>query len=84
MIVEGLGGGLPAERLARPAVEGGRNGGELIPEMSVTVRLEDDVDISRGDILADPASPPIAARTLEAHVCWMIDRPLTQGARLAM
>ncbi len=52
--------------------------------MSVTVRLEDDVDISRGDILADPASPPIAARTLEAHVCWMIDRPLTQGARLAM
>jgi sulfate adenylyltransferase large subunit len=57
---------------------------EAIPEMSVTVHLEDDIDISRGDMLADPASPPIAARNLEAHVCWMIDRPLVAGARLAM
>jgi bifunctional enzyme CysN/CysC len=55
-----------------------------IPEMSITVHLEDDIDVSRGDMLADPASPPVAARTLEAQVCWMIDRPLTAGARLAM
>jgi len=58
--------------------------GEAIPEMSVTVHLEDDIDISRGDMLADPTCPPIVARTLEAHVCWMIDRPLVAGARLAM
>lgn len=57
---------------------------EAIPEMSVTVHLEDDIDVSRGDMLADPASPPLAARSLEAHVCWMIDRPLTAGTRLAM
>ena len=56
-----------------------------IPPMSVTIRLADDLDVSRGDMLADPAAPPVvASRELEARVCWMSDRPLEPRARLAV
>ena len=51
---------------------------------SVVVRLQDDVDVGRGDMLADPADPPIAARELEAYVCWMSERPVETGARLGV
>jgi sulfate adenylyltransferase subunit 1 (EFTu-like GTPase family) len=55
-----------------------------IPPMSVTIRLADDLDVSRGDLLADPADPPVVARELEARVCWMSERPLGPRARLAV
>jgi bifunctional enzyme CysN/CysC/sulfate adenylyltransferase subunit 1 len=55
-----------------------------IPPMSVTIRLTDDVDVSRGDMLADPAHPPTVARELQARVCWMSDKPLEPRARLAV
>jgi sulfate adenylyltransferase large subunit len=55
-----------------------------IPPMSVTIRLTDDVDVSRGDMLADPAAPPTVARELQARVCWMSEKPLEPGARLAV
>jgi bifunctional enzyme CysN/CysC/sulfate adenylyltransferase subunit 1 len=55
-----------------------------IPPMSVTVRLTDDLDVSRGDMLADPADPPTVARELQARVCWMSERPLEPRARLAV
>ena len=55
---------------------------EALPGESVTILLEDDVDVSRGDLLADPARPPIAARELTARVCWMSERPLEERARL--
>ena len=55
-----------------------------IPPMSVTVRLTDDLDVSRGDMLADPADPPTVARELDARVCWMSERPLEPRARLAV
>jgi sulfate adenylyltransferase large subunit len=55
-----------------------------IPPMSVTVRLADDIDVSRGDMLADPVAPPVVARELRARVCWMSDRPLEPRARLAV
>jgi sulfate adenylyltransferase subunit 1 (EFTu-like GTPase family) len=48
----------------------------------VTLRLEDDVDVSRGDMLADPDQPPVAARELTARVAWMSERPLDESARL--
>jgi sulfate adenylyltransferase subunit 1 len=51
---------------------------------SVVVRLADDVDVARGDMLGDPADPPAAARELEARVCWMSERPVQTGARLAV
>ena len=54
------------------------------PLESVTIRLADDVDVSRGDMLADPEAPPIVARELEARVCWMSERPLTPRTKLAV
>jgi sulfate adenylyltransferase large subunit len=51
---------------------------------SVVVRLADPIDASRGDMLCDPADPPLAARELEATVCWMSERPVKTGARLAI
>ena len=55
-----------------------------IPPMSVTIRLADDLDVSRGDMLADPADPPTVARELAARVCWMSERPLEPRAKLAV
>jgi sulfate adenylyltransferase subunit 1 (EFTu-like GTPase family) len=52
--------------------------------MSVTIRLEDDLDIPRGEMLVDPADQPVCARTLEATVCWMAERPVQVGARLGI
>jgi sulfate adenylyltransferase subunit 1 (EFTu-like GTPase family) len=54
------------------------------PPMSVTIRLEDDLDVGRGDLLGDPADPPVAARELEARICWMSEDPLEPRARLAI
>ena len=55
-----------------------------LPGMSVTIRLDDNLDVSRGDLLCDPDDPPVTARQLEATVCWMSERPLQAGARLAV
>jgi len=57
---------------------------EAVPGQSVTVRLGDDVDVSRGDLLADPERPPTVARELDARVCWMSERPLEARERLAV
>src|SRR3954454_16918906 len=57
---------------------------EAFPPQSVTVRLEDDVDASRGDVLvaADGAAGESQVRReIDADVCWFADRPLRPGAR---
>jgi bifunctional enzyme CysN/CysC len=54
---------------------------EAFPPMSVSVRLADDVDVSRGDMLCDPDRPPALVRELTATICWMSERPLLPGAR---
>ena len=53
-----------------------------VPPMSVTIRLEDDLDVSRGDMLADPERAPTVARELEATLCWMSERPLLPRSRV--
>jgi sulfate adenylyltransferase large subunit len=55
-----------------------------VPGMSVTIRLADDLDVSRGDMLADPEQAPIVARELEATVCWMAEKPLEPRTKLAI
>ena len=55
-----------------------------VPGQSVVVRLADHVDVSRGDMLCGPTERPVAARALEANVCWMSERPVQTGARLAV
>lgn len=46
---------------------------EAFPPMSVTLRLEDDIDISRGDMICRPNNQPHVSQELEAMVCWMAD-----------
>ena len=56
---------------------------EAFPPMSVTLLLDDDVDISRGDLICRPHNRPAAAQDIEGMVCWMTaDRPLTPRSRL--
>jgi bifunctional enzyme CysN/CysC len=58
---------------------------EAVPPMSVTIRLADDVDVSRGALIASVAYPPKAAREIEAWVCWMSEKTnLTAGTRYAI
>jgi bifunctional enzyme CysN/CysC len=54
---------------------------EAYPPLSVTIRLEDDIDVSRGDMLCRPANRPKEAKDIEAMVCWMSERPLTPSGR---
>ncbi len=54
---------------------------EALAPMSVTLRLTDELDISRGETICRPEQPPTVARELEADVCWMTDQPLRQGGR---
>jgi bifunctional enzyme CysN/CysC len=56
---------------------------EAFPPMSVTLLLDDDVDISRGDLICRPNNRPAAAQDIEGMVCWMsADRPLGPRSRL--
>ena len=51
------------------------------PPMSVTVRLEDELDISRGDMIARTSNQPAVATGLDTTICWMSEQPLREGAR---
>jgi bifunctional enzyme CysN/CysC len=57
---------------------------EAYSPMSVTVRLADDVDVSRGDMLVRPDDVPTVTQDLDALVCWMTDAPLRPRQRLAV
>ncbi|MGI9112010.1 MAG: sulfate adenylyltransferase subunit 1 [Gaiellaceae bacterium] len=77
---------LPSGRRSRVAAVESLDGplDLAVPGMSVTVRLEDDLDVSRGDMLADPNEGPTVTRELEATVCWMAERPLEPRTRLVV
>ncbi|MGK5733274.1 sulfate adenylyltransferase subunit 1 [Streptomyces sp. URMC 124] len=51
---------------------------------SVTVRLADDLDVSRGDLIAPTAGAPQVTRDVEATVCHLADQPLLPGARVLL
>ena len=58
---------------------------EATPPMAVTVRLADELDVRRGSMIVSAAHPPIAASTVDAHVCWMSERaPLRERDRLVI
>jgi bifunctional enzyme CysN/CysC len=54
---------------------------EAIPPLSVTMLLEDDIDVSRGDMICRPRNKPTLTQELELMVCWMHERPLQVGGR---
>ena len=50
---------------------------EAFAPMSVTLRLEGNVDVSRGDMIAHASNQPTVGQDLDAMVCWMATRPLS-------
>jgi len=62
-------------------------GGELVEAFaprSVTLRLTDDIDVARGDLIADASSAPEPTRDLVATVCWLSDVPLGKHSRMLL
>lgn len=57
---------------------------EAFAPMSVTVRLEDDVDVSRGDMICRPNNQASVTQDIEAMLCWMSHKPLVPGQKLAI
>jgi bifunctional enzyme CysN/CysC len=59
-----------------------------IPEasvpMSVALRLADDLDVSRGDLICRPGNQPSIVQDIDAMVCWMDTTPVAPGARLLL
>jgi bifunctional enzyme CysN/CysC/sulfate adenylyltransferase subunit 1 len=53
--------------------------GEASSSMSVTLTLEDEIDLSRGDMLVSPADPPHVSQRFLATVVWMHAQPLETG-----
>ena len=54
---------------------------EAFCPQSVTLVLEHDIDVSRGDVFVDPSNLPGSSRHLHAKVCWMHPRPLQAGRK---
>jgi hypothetical protein len=72
---------LPSGRTSRIASLSTYDGGlaRAFPPMSVTVCLEDEIDLGRGDMLVSAAEPPHVARRLEATLVWMSEISLEPG-----
>jgi len=57
---------------------------EVFPPMSVTVRLTDDLDVSRGDMICRPRNAPEPTQDIDAMVSWMVPEPLRARRKLAI
>jgi len=57
---------------------------EAFPPESIVVRLADDLDISRGDMLCRPNNRPNVGQDVSAMVCWMAEGPLREGSTFAI
>jgi bifunctional enzyme CysN/CysC/sulfate adenylyltransferase subunit 1 len=72
---------LPSRRLTwvRNIVTWNGNLASAAAPQSVTVELEDEIDLSRGDLLASPQNPPLVSHGFAAQVVWMHEEPLKVG-----
>ena len=57
---------------------------EAMAPMSLTLRLEDELDVSRGELICHPDEAPRGRARAEADVCWMTDAPLRPGSRYVL
>ena len=74
---------LPGGRTSRITAIDGPQGAvaEAFPPMAVSISLADDIDISRGDLLARPQNQPEATTEFDAMVCWMADEAALEPGR---
>ena len=54
---------------------------KAFPPLSVAITLEDDIDLSRGDMLARPNNQPSKSKLLDAKICWLSETPLNLGTK---
>ncbi len=60
----------------------GREVAQAYPPMSVAIRLADELDVSRGDLICRPHNQPDASQDIEAMICWMDEqKPLRPGVK---
>lgn len=52
---------------------------EAVAGQAITITLEDEIDVSRGDILAKPDTAPMLADHIQADLVWMDEKPLQLG-----
>ncbi|BET67658.1 GTP-binding protein [Opitutales bacterium ASA1] len=57
---------------------------EAFAPMSVAITLEDEIDVSRGDMLAKPNNMPESSQDLEVMVCWFSDKKLQPNGRYVL
>jgi sulfate adenylyltransferase subunit 1 len=57
---------------------------EAFAPQSITVELEDDLDISRGDMLVKPTNIPTASQDIDAMICWLGNQNVQTGSRLLL
>jgi len=74
---------LPSGNTSRITAIDGPEGpvAEAFPPMAVSISLADDIDISRGDLLARPQNQPAATTEFDAMVCWMADDAALEPGR---
>ncbi len=74
---------LPIGKTTRITAIAGPNGpvAEAFPPMAVSVRLADDIDISRGDMIARTHNQPRITQEFDATVCWMADNAVLEPGR---
>jgi sulfate adenylyltransferase subunit 1 len=58
---------------------GGKEINEAFAQQSVILQLEDDIDISRGDVIVKNENKPLVAQELQVLLCWMDSKPLVRG-----
>ena len=54
---------------------------EAFAPMSVTITLEDDIDVSRGDMLIRPHNQPESGQDIEMIMCWLNNKPMNPNAK---
>ena len=54
---------------------------EAYPPMSVTIRLSDDLDISRGDMIVKENNSPQISQDIDVMICWMNNKPMVPGTK---
>jgi sulfate adenylyltransferase subunit 1 len=57
---------------------------ETFPPQSVIITLEDDIDISRGDMLVKENNGPKVGQDIDIMMCWMSDKPMTLNGKYAI
>lgn len=63
---------------------GGKEVEEAFAPQSVVLQLEDDIDISRGDLIVSQDSKPRVEQELEVLLCWMDTKPLQSGNKYTL